>query len=530
MNAEQKATLINQCLEKVAEAGVYVASITFDGAPVNIATSKKLGCKFDGDEIQSRFKHPTMATDVDIFFDPCHMLKLVRNCLGEKGCLVDGEDNLILWRFIEQLHDFQQKEQFHLANTLRSQHVNFRTQKMKVKLASQVFSKSVADALEFVKDQISLPQFHDAAATIKFIRIFDMLFDVLNSRNMLQVDYKKPISASNYEKVNNFLTEADQYIISIKTSRVNSSSILRSSRATGFLGFRICVRSLRNLFQKLISTENPRLRYLPMYKISQDHIELFFSSIRAHGGYNNNPSVRQFKSAYKKMLVHVQLKDNFRGNCIPLEHVTVLNNLSPIHNINLSTPRRRVLDVNPELTADQDAFDHDYLLKLGDLTEASSYIITYIAGYVVFYLQKRICCEECLNSLVSVTRDLDIFALIKVKDRGGLQYPSKDVIDVCSRAERILKPFIISSDKKFGLTLNFLEGSLLKSYLGNPIFSSLDEHILDQPAMDNHKNYLIKAIGHRYFNVRLYYLGKESVNQANSERHKNNKLTLFKGQ
>lgn len=142
---------------------------------------------------------------------------------------------------------------------------------MKVKLGSQIFSTSVANAPDFVKDQLSLPQFHDAAATIRFIRIFDTLCHVLNSRNMLHVDYKKPISLSNYDKVDNFLTE------------VNSTGSLKTNRVNGFPIFNT----------SSISIENPRIKYLPLYKISQDHIELSFSSIRAHEGYNNNPSTRR---------------------------------------------------------------------------------------------------------------------------------------------------------------------------------------------------------------------------------------------
>ena len=35
------------------------------------------------------------------------------------------------------------------------------------------------------------------------------------------------------------------------------------------------------------------------YKMSQDHLELFFGAVRAAGGWNNNPTALQFRSAYK---------------------------------------------------------------------------------------------------------------------------------------------------------------------------------------------------------------------------------------
>jgi hypothetical protein len=43
--------------------------------------------------------------------------------------------------------------------------------------------------------------------------------------------------------------------------------------------------------------------------MSQDHLKLFFSSIRACGRLNNNPSAQNFKHAYKKLLLS-EVKDN----------------------------------------------------------------------------------------------------------------------------------------------------------------------------------------------------------------------------
>jgi hypothetical protein len=45
--------------------------------------------------------------------------------------------------------------------------------------------------------------------------------------------------------------------------------------------------------------EKKMLLYVPAYKVSLDHLELFFSSIRSAGGWNNNPTARQFTAAYK---------------------------------------------------------------------------------------------------------------------------------------------------------------------------------------------------------------------------------------
>ena len=71
------------------------------------------------------------------------MLKLIRNCLGEKK-MIDSENQFIKWQFLIELYNLQQAGGLHLANKLRSAHINCDAGKMKVSLAAQVFGYSVA--------------------------------------------------------------------------------------------------------------------------------------------------------------------------------------------------------------------------------------------------------------------------------------------------------------------------------------------------------------------------------------------------
>ena len=50
-------------------------------------------------------------------------------------------------------------------------------------------------------------------------------------------------------------------------------------------------------------------------KLSQDHLELFFSSVRTQGGFNNNPTAKQFTAADKLLLVKHQVKTG-KDNCL----------------------------------------------------------------------------------------------------------------------------------------------------------------------------------------------------------------------
>jgi hypothetical protein len=94
------------------------------------------------------------------------------------------------WQFVEELHKLQESEGLHLANKLRSAHIKWKPQKMKVNLAAQALSSSVADALEYCEGKLKLPQFQGCGPTVQCICVFDHLFDVLNSRNPLARNFK----------------------------------------------------------------------------------------------------------------------------------------------------------------------------------------------------------------------------------------------------------------------------------------------------------------------------------------------------
>ncbi|CAH1738656.1 unnamed protein product, partial [Aphis gossypii] len=196
LNSSQKYELINQCLKLVFETGVEVVSLTFDGCSSNINMAKQLGCNFNIKTLKSEFefkKDNNSIKKIYIFPDPAHMIKLVRNTFGEKKILLDSNNNEINFSYLQKLLILQENEGLHLGNKLRKQHIIFFKQKMKVKLATQLLSKSVADALEFCKDVLHLDEFQSCGPTIHFIRLFNDAFDILNSRNLKQYGKKKAL-------------------------------------------------------------------------------------------------------------------------------------------------------------------------------------------------------------------------------------------------------------------------------------------------------------------------------------------------
>lgn len=56
---------------------------------------KSLGCSLDVHNLKIHFPLPVTSELVYAFLDPLHMLKLVRNTLEEKGCLIDEESKKV---------------------------------------------------------------------------------------------------------------------------------------------------------------------------------------------------------------------------------------------------------------------------------------------------------------------------------------------------------------------------------------------------------------------------------------------------
>ncbi len=302
LSGAERANLVKVCIQRLHDVGVKVISLTCDGPSCHLSMLSTLGATLKPSNMIPYFPHPQNKKEkIYVLLDICHMLKLVRNTLGEGGILYDKDGGKIQWQYLIELEQFQHQEGLRLGNKLKMAHIKWKHQKMKVNLAAQAFSSSVADAIDYCREVLNIPQFQGSEATLKFLRIFDHLFDILNSRNPLAKGYKSPLRVSNKSYWDPFLDEAYQYILGLKNP--DGQPMHTTRQKTGFLGFLVGIQSIKGIFQALVEANNAPLKYLLTYKLSQDHLELFFGAVRAAGGSNNNPTTQQFTAAYKRLLL-----------------------------------------------------------------------------------------------------------------------------------------------------------------------------------------------------------------------------------
>lgn len=132
-------------------------------------------------------------------------------------------DGFVSWKYVEDLHSLQESEGLHVANKLRKAHIAWRDQTMKVKLAAQTLSESVATAFDFLRDK-GVSEFIGSEATSKFFRSFNILFDILNSRSNKGYSFKKALNEINFLSTRCKLLEIYNYISSIRDSKKQFNS------------------------------------------------------------------------------------------------------------------------------------------------------------------------------------------------------------------------------------------------------------------------------------------------------------------
>lgn len=89
LDAIEKRDLIKEMLTSLHSIDVKVVNITFDGLKSNLTACELLGASFESSNIIPHFPHPCDDSRVYIVLDSCHMLKLIRNALGDTGRIND---------------------------------------------------------------------------------------------------------------------------------------------------------------------------------------------------------------------------------------------------------------------------------------------------------------------------------------------------------------------------------------------------------------------------------------------------------
>lgn len=146
-----------------------------------------LGISGSIDNSQTWFTHPVDdERQVFVFSDTPHVIKNIRNRLYNKQRLrIKSSDNYICWNYFKVLFDLDMK---HAGNARACPKISQRhivldnPSKMRVRLATQIFSNSVVQGLNFYLSYNPEGPLKRCEDTSRFCKIINDMFDALNRK------------------------------------------------------------------------------------------------------------------------------------------------------------------------------------------------------------------------------------------------------------------------------------------------------------------------------------------------------------
>lgn len=516
MDAVRKKRILSEVIIDVSKCGITVACVTTDGLITNITTFEMLGADFKN--FKPHFGNPYNNENIHVIQDPCHMEKLTRNTLAARKTILDDQNNRIEWKYFALIEQLSEGNLFSLTHKINKRHIRWYERKMHVRTAVETLSKSTADSMEYLMNS-GIPRFADAAATIKFIRIFNDLFDITNTFRMRDPpanQFKSAINPTNQREVFIRLSQIKDYILSLKIRKTAKNArivpVLESDRKTAFRGFIATIISIENMYRTFVE-EKHWLLFLATYRFSQDHIEMFFGKIRSRNGSNDNPTVQQFEAAFRKLLHQSDVLISSQSNVeIVDKYSSTMDITSNILTISSRRPKLNdpIDDDNTEESTDGNQETDDNFLEAIERDGLTDLFNDSGISFLAFKLEEKlllcgqIYCEACQLMLENNEK-------LNQSKCVGNSRPCIDTYKICKCVNTALKIFEN-------------QGKMLKSKIKNYVFSQINvNQLYPQNMVEDHNG---DSEEHTKFIVE--YLVESFIRIIQTKSAKNKSLSLHK--
>jgi hypothetical protein len=232
-------------------------------------------------------------------YDFPHLIKCIRNLLLGKDLhfVQGGIHKKASWCHVLKLHEMDEaRGPFSQFIKLTDEHVlPSKIKKMKVKNCTQVFSHSVATAMNVAARtsfELSHSEFYldpKATETADLLMFFDTLFDSVNGTSLYPLPGKELRSVvTKKSQLIEFWKSCLPILSSMYFTEENSDVQLRPSCLKNWVA---SVRGMIHITDKLFQNN---FRNFPSRCFNQDPVEIFFSCIRSYGIRNTNPTCTAF--------------------------------------------------------------------------------------------------------------------------------------------------------------------------------------------------------------------------------------------
>lgn len=472
----EKASLINEAISEINKTGAHLVSIAFDGLMTNLSSFEHLGASFKQDNFKPYFIDEHKKR-ISLVLDPPHMLKLIRNCLGDKEHIVDSNDRDISWEFFIKLVNRKNELATH---KMTRKHVEFTSNKMSVRLAAETLSFSVANSMEYLRKKGDR-SFIEASGTITFIKNFNKAFDIFNSKH--SDSYNKFKQGLTKENASEILVFLDYLTVYIKSLKIDGVDVLKSARKTGFLGFLVNIYTIKYLYEHYVATG--KIDVILFFYLGQDNLECLFSRLRSMLGFNDNPTAEQLTGILRKIISFHELTAPADANCQD--------------NLNILSVSSTWQPKIPNILTEIPIVHENHLIAEVVLNNEDLFTIKFRAGTIEKRIRySKIVCknEECKKIFVNNEDKIDgtFFENLKV------QRPTKSTVQIC---ELVYKFFAIQQEIS-DFDYKDFHGKVLNAIQFDNLFSNID--FSHDPC---HKSWLILLIIDEYVRIHATHIARK---------------------
>ncbi|XP_050518111.1 uncharacterized protein LOC126892588 [Diabrotica virgifera virgifera] len=517
IHSDNLKNIVVEVVSKLQNIGYIPKVLVCDQASNNRALFKLLGACKDQPAIEIGNQR------IFTVFDTPHLLKSLRNNFLNKKLTFFADSNQISWQDIEYTYNIDRTNvRARCMVKITDVHINPNNfQKMRVKLAAQIFSNSVASAISTAK---SVGQLHTKTAphTAEFLKIINNIFDGLNSKYCSDSNpNRKPMSTLSKSTEN--LKAGLEYLKKIKVFENQKER----NNIHCLHGFQWTILSVLCLWEEL---QKYNVSYLLTSFLNQDPLENFFSIVRNRGGYNPTPSVSQLRIAIKHN-TNIKLKialDN--GNC----EIAQTDNLDLTHevtSVEISDESIETQTVHVEQSLDMQKENNDnQILSTAhsskcSITNLETCAVTYVAGYIYYKIIKNLNCSKCQEDLLKDNKILlqkhELMLLFR-------DYGANEEIKFLQRPSDLFVTITTILLEKFHEAFNLFK-------VDNAVFEKIETYVTNHillttnwlKSCEDHKRKIIKfLVKIKLFKTCQWYNVNESKQKTKREKiHR--KLLIF---
>lgn len=422
MTGEILFTYVRMIILELEKIGFTVIAVITDNNSINKKTMSQFS---DPPCLRTAYQHPSDASRPLFFlFDSVHILKCVRNnWLNQKdsqktmkfpafnfGEIDTGNAKIhsACFRSLRNLFNIEHDSIIKFSHKLSKKALMPSSlERQNVQYALQVFSNYVAQAL------ISLGPEHRISnykSTSDYLKIFITWWDIVNVKSPLKGqrlnnEFEKPVTKDPNDQRKLFLLYFVEWLESWDTYGAGKltmetyTAILQTSRG------------LLQVAEYLLKEYN--YNYILLGKFQTDNLEARFGQYRQLSGGQYHVSIRQVFECEKKIRLLTALKLDLNSETVTISDFSL--DWAEFQENSLLIARDWKVSVSDD-----------------DLEKSIQYlpVITYLAGYCSFSVNRKLNCRCCEMVMVNANGDVNNFQneYITGVSRGGLLYPNECVV------------------------------------------------------------------------------------------------------